>query len=290
MPRNSYTRPMTKQTEQNFWQLHTAACERGEPTYVDPNSGFNVFTEVGLRARGSCCGAGCRHCPYAHEGVPLAARGSRAQQPAWLTDTRPTATKTQTVLFSSGGKDSYLTHRALARAAEHEIVWLTTYDVTTRRLAHQDIHIDDVLAQAHAVGTPLIGVPLHSGPDYVEQLIPALKLVPNIAQLAFGDLHLTHIRQWRETAFASHPATRDVKLAFPLWHVPYAELTQELEASGVTCEVSAVTVEQQGLQLGARVDQKFLLALPEAVDAFGENGEYHTLIRIPAIQEHGKHG
>ena len=29
-----------------------------------------IFTEAYHRARGSCCGSGCRHCPFDHENVP----------------------------------------------------------------------------------------------------------------------------------------------------------------------------------------------------------------------------
>jgi hypothetical protein len=43
---------------------HDAAVARGQDGYVDPLSGFFVFTSTFLRDRGSCCGSGCRHCPY----------------------------------------------------------------------------------------------------------------------------------------------------------------------------------------------------------------------------------
>ena len=47
------------------WQSsHDAAVERGESHYIDPDSGYLVFTVVGLLERGYCCGNGCRHCPY----------------------------------------------------------------------------------------------------------------------------------------------------------------------------------------------------------------------------------
>ncbi len=43
---------------------HAAALERGAAFYVDPSSGLSVLTAGYLAARGSCCDAGCRHCPY----------------------------------------------------------------------------------------------------------------------------------------------------------------------------------------------------------------------------------
>jgi Family of unknown function (DUF5522) len=45
-------------------RAHAAAVAAGEPGYVDPETGFFVFTAVALAAKGECCDRGCRHCPY----------------------------------------------------------------------------------------------------------------------------------------------------------------------------------------------------------------------------------
>ncbi|MDQ1461286.1 MAG: hypothetical protein QOI08_2770 [Actinomycetota bacterium] len=45
-------------------RAHAEAIARGDETYVDPVTGYFVLTEATLRARGACCGSGCRHCPY----------------------------------------------------------------------------------------------------------------------------------------------------------------------------------------------------------------------------------
>lgn len=44
--------------------LHAAALRRGESTYRDPATGYEVMTSAALEAQGRCCGSGCRHCPY----------------------------------------------------------------------------------------------------------------------------------------------------------------------------------------------------------------------------------
>ncbi len=44
---------------------HRAALEAGAMGYLDPDTGLFVQTAAQLLARGSCCGSGCRHCPYA---------------------------------------------------------------------------------------------------------------------------------------------------------------------------------------------------------------------------------
>lgn len=36
----------------------------GEHYYLDPETGFVVFTAKHHLLRGYCCNSGCRHCPY----------------------------------------------------------------------------------------------------------------------------------------------------------------------------------------------------------------------------------
>jgi hypothetical protein len=43
---------------------HGEACRAGRDRYVDPTTGYEVFTRAFLARRGACCGNGCRHCPY----------------------------------------------------------------------------------------------------------------------------------------------------------------------------------------------------------------------------------
>ena len=43
---------------------HARAMAQGAVGYDDPESGLLVFTASYLVDRGTCCDAGCRHCPY----------------------------------------------------------------------------------------------------------------------------------------------------------------------------------------------------------------------------------
>jgi Family of unknown function (DUF5522) len=45
-------------------RAHANAMARGEPSYLDPLTGYVVLTAATLLAQGECCGSGCRHCPY----------------------------------------------------------------------------------------------------------------------------------------------------------------------------------------------------------------------------------
>lgn len=60
---------------------HAAACDRGEGGYLDPDSGLFVLSSHGLRARGACCGMGCRHCPWPRAEQQRAGRPGGV--PAW---------------------------------------------------------------------------------------------------------------------------------------------------------------------------------------------------------------
>jgi hypothetical protein len=43
---------------------HEDALRAGEAGYLDPETGLFVLTAGFLARRGTCCGRGCRHCPY----------------------------------------------------------------------------------------------------------------------------------------------------------------------------------------------------------------------------------
>lgn len=49
--------------------IHRHAVAHNRDTYIDPASGYSVFSSVYLKRR-PCCGNGCRHCPYGHINVP----------------------------------------------------------------------------------------------------------------------------------------------------------------------------------------------------------------------------
>lgn len=50
-------------------EIHTRAISQKSRTYIDPATGFTVFTEYSHLKRGQCCGSVCRHCPYGWENV-----------------------------------------------------------------------------------------------------------------------------------------------------------------------------------------------------------------------------
>lgn len=50
--------------------LHSAAVESGRDGYIDPETGFFVFSSIYHKKRGYCCESGCRHCPFGLNKTP----------------------------------------------------------------------------------------------------------------------------------------------------------------------------------------------------------------------------
>lgn len=54
--------------------LHDRAVAQGQAGYFDPDSGLFVLTAAHLRKQPTCCGKGCRHCPWPPEAQRAAGR------------------------------------------------------------------------------------------------------------------------------------------------------------------------------------------------------------------------
>ena len=267
-------------TPRDWRELHDRASRDRKVSYIDPETGMTVFTAFGLRRRGSCCGSGCRHCPYEVERADTGEGAANVEPPLWLAPRRPPPEPVD-VLFWSGGKDSFLAYRALLREGVRPVVLLTTFGAASRMIAHQELPVEVVIRQAEHLATPLLGVPLHPGQPYESRVREAVAMIPAVARFVFGDLHLEHIREWRAGAFRELAADCGASLHFPLWKLPYEALIADLEASGIVCEVSAATDAALGaLVPGQRFDRKAMTRLPKGVDRFGENGEFHTLAKV----------
>jgi len=269
----------------NFDALHAAAVAAGEHRYRDPATGYQVFTALGLEARGECCGAGCRHCPYAHDRVPPVLRAEQLDDP-WIRGLSAGDVPVD-VLSWSGGKDSFVALIALSREAVRDVVLLTSFDGRSRRVAHQEVGLADIEAQAERLGVGLVGVPLYPERDYAGRMALALKRVAArrpVARVVFGDLHLRHVRAWREAELGPAAAAVGATLHFPLWDVPYPELEATLWASGAEVRVSAVAEPALDgrVRVGEPLSAAWMDALPPGIDRMGEQGEFHTRVRPPA--------
>ncbi len=260
----------------DYDSLHLAALDDGRDAYIDPVTGYSVFTALAHEKRGRCCGCGCRHCPYGYTQVS----GGRIPKDPFLQG--DILADEVDVLSWSGGKDSYLALRNLLRSARRPVVLLTTFDGSRGVVAHQEVEFTFIHEQARALELPLVLVPLLPGGCYTERLRLGLRVIARhaaVARLCFGDLHLADIRAWREREVGPAAAELGASLYFPIWHADYRTLAAELDSAPVTVTLSSVQPEYASiLRVGEPFDAELRDRLPEQIDAFGERGEFHTRV------------
>ncbi len=190
----------------------------------------------------------------------------------------------ETVVLSwSGGKDSGLALAELRSDPRYRVVALLTS--TTRgydRVSIHGVRRELVEAQAAAVDLPLIEVtldPQSSNEAYETAFKNALARVrtdyPSVKTIAFGDLFLADVREYREKLVSAS----GFKALFPLWGRDTRQLAQEFIAAGFGANVVCVDTTQLSADFAGRAfDATFLEALPTGVDPCGERGEFHTFV------------
>ena len=191
--------------------------------------------------------------------------------------------KRPVALSWSGGKDSSLTLQRLRAGGEHEVVALLTsvtrdYD----RVSIHGVRRSLLEAQAAALGLPLIEVwlePKSSDVAYQRAFLDALDVVarehPAVSLIAFGDLYLRDVRDYRDRLLAGTP----YRGLYPLWERPTRALAESFIADGF--EATLVCVDETQIDArfaGRRFDRALLADLPESADPCGENGEFHTFV------------
>lgn len=181
----------------------------------------------------------------------------------------------------SGGKDSAMMLHELRRSEAWEPAGLlTTFTEDGRgfRSGGHRIRRELVERQAELAGLPLHPVILPEGASnavYEAAMGEALRGLEGIRRVAFGDLYLQSIRDYRERQMAD----LGLEAVFPLWGRDTAEFAREILRLGL--EATVVCVDTGRLDpsfAGRRYAEDLLRDLPAGVDPCGENGEFHTFV------------
>lgn len=186
------------------------------------------------------------------------------------------------VLLSwSSGKDSAWALHVLRQQDDVEIVGLlSSFNEAADRVSMHAVRRELTLAQADAAGLPLWPVMLPwpcSNEAYEERMRQAIgrAKAEGITHIAFGDLFLTDIRDYRVRQMAG----TGIEPLFPIWSAPdkTPELARRMQASGLRAIVTCVDPKQIDESFAGReYDASLLEDLPANADPCGENGEFHT--------------
>jgi diphthamide synthase (EF-2-diphthine--ammonia ligase) len=96
-----------------------------------------------------------------------------------------------------------------------------------------------------------------------------------IRKVAFGDIFLQDVREYRERNLAKVGMEGE----FPLWGRDSGELARRFIKLGFKAVITCVDGERlAGEFVGREFDEDFLSSLPSHIDPSGENGEFHTFV------------
>jgi uncharacterized protein (TIGR00290 family) len=192
---------------------------------------------------------------------------------------RPPLTRSLSLAWS-GGKDSSLALWALREQGLSPASLMSTITADYERLSMHGVRRELIRQQAERIGIPLVEVeiPASCPNDVYEQRMSAAlasEAMQGVREVAFGDLFLQDIREYRE----SRLAPVGLRARFPVWGIDTAELAHRFIALGFRAIL--VCVDASALErsfAGREFDEDLLAELPAGVDPCGERGEFHTFV------------
>ena len=188
----------------------------------------------------------------------------------------------QKVLLAwSSGKDSAWALNCLKQDPNVEVVGLlTTINAEFERVAMHAVRRELLERQIDAAGADpwIVEIPHPcSNEQYEEAMGRTIHRAreAGIASVAFGDLFLQDVREYRERQLDGS----GVAPLFRLWLRDTTELAQVMLAAGLRARLTCVDPRVLDPSFAGREwDAAFLDDLPAGIDPCGENGEFHTFV------------
>lgn len=189
--------------------------------------------------------------------------------------------KKRTLLSWSSGKDSAWALHVLRQDPKIDVLGL--FSVMNKKYGRVSMHAtrsELLQLQADAVGLPLqtINLPDPCTDEQCNAIMGQFvkdSVARGIECMAFGDLFLVEIREYRENQLKG----TGIEALFPLWGVPTRELAERMLSAGLEAYVSSVDLKKLPSRfLGRKWSRDLLAELPQDADPCGENGEIHTVV------------
>ncbi|MEM7008548.1 MAG: diphthine--ammonia ligase [Thermodesulfobacteriota bacterium] len=189
--------------------------------------------------------------------------------------------KPKVLLSWSGGKDSSLTLYEIQKQGVLEIDSLvTTVTADYDRVSMHGLRNTLLHEQVKSLNLPLEKVVISKGAtnqEYEQSWTKSLSKYKEkgIDTVAFGDLYLEDIRQYRIDQLSKI----GMKCIFPIWKKDTSKLARSFVKWGF--KAITVCVDSKVLSkefVGREYDNQFLDQLPKEIDPCGENGEFHTFV------------
>jgi uncharacterized protein (TIGR00290 family) len=187
-------------------------------------------------------------------------------------------TKSKSLFFWSGGKDSSLCLYKILQEKQLEVTCLlTTVNSNFKRISMHGVREELLDLQAASIGIPLHKMYVSEGSNseyetVLEQTLSTF-MAKGIDHVIFGDIFLEDLRTYREKQLDK----LGMKAVFPLWKQNTSALIHTFIDAGfktITCCTNDGYLGEEWV--GREIDQQFIQELPANVDPCGEHGEFHT--------------
>jgi uncharacterized protein (TIGR00290 family) len=189
--------------------------------------------------------------------------------------------KERVVLSWSGGKDSAMAAYHLIASQKYEIAaLLTTVTEEFDRISMHGVRRELLERQAESLAIPLhtVMIPKDCSNEIYESRMNAAFShfkASGLAKIAFGDLFLADIRQYRDERLAVAGMTG----LYPIWLRDTDELVRTFIGLGFKAKLACVDTHAIDASFAGReLDARLLEDLPRSADPCGEHGEYHSFV------------
>ena len=190
--------------------------------------------------------------------------------------------KKQSVVLSwSGGKDSAMAAYHLLASQKYDIAaLLTTVTEEYDRVSMHGVRRELLERQADSLAIPLhkLMIPKDCTNEiYESRMNEAFSHFKSqgITKIAFGDLFLEDVKQYRDERLAQAGMTG----VYPIWLRDTDELIRTFIGLGFKAILACVDTRAIAASFAGRdIDHSLLRDLPENADPCGEYGEYHSFV------------
>jgi uncharacterized protein (TIGR00290 family) len=181
----------------------------------------------------------------------------------------------------SSGKDSAFALWELLSREDLEVTGLlTTITETYNRVSMHAVREELLDMQAASLGLPIhkVRIPSTCTNEIYEQRMNDAVLearAQEVSYLAFGDLFLQDVRQYRVDLLSGS----GMEPLFPLWQRSTPKLAHSMIDAGFKAVLTCIDPKKLPPSfVGRNYDRTLLSELPVDVDPCGENGEFHTFV------------
>jgi uncharacterized protein (TIGR00290 family) len=187
----------------------------------------------------------------------------------------------RTLLSWSSGKDSAWVLHLIRQNPRIELMGLfTVINQRYNRVSMHGTRLEMLQQQAKAARLPLQTINLpdpctNEQSDAIMRQFVMESAAKGIECMAFGDLFLNDIRQYREDQLRG----TGIEPIFPLWGTPTRELAEQMLSAGLDAYVSSVDLKKlPSIFAGRKWSRELIAEFPQDCDPCGENGEIHTVV------------